>query len=415
MEITTTVTWGAKGSANDGCSRFVTVKNSEGEPLGGTELQVDSCGEASLRSGRVWRLLDGGHLAAFEFGSELRTDAASDLHMVYLGRDGGVWKLADFDVGGSHGSSPSEDGPAKAAIRVFQIGSSTVVSVSKPLGTDWLEFPPKRDALRPLSEEGVRACTKKDELEEEALAPGAATESFLRAYHDSGLISFREPSGLILFDEPLPVAWSSLAPRDLVELELPEIQRIYGDEAGVRDYCRCAQVEYTAPLPAELANHSCQLLTSDGISLLTLLALRGTVSLNLESSGAIAKRTHYGEITAKQLEESRELRGGFVVCSPTGAPINAAAGSVEITNLVHSTSERPEKHDVLPEGASGAEQAFWTIESQYAFELGGSKFAFIAWSPDKDMHELGCSFRYSIAVLGEPSELVAWNNYGCDV
>ncbi len=243
-----------------------------------------------------------------------------------------------------------------------------------------------------------------------------AGKTFLRAHHESGLIGPEEPSDLVLFEEPTMVVWSTLAPLELVELQLPDIQRIYGAQAGVREYCRCAKVEYSAPLSEDVAGMTCQLLAPGGVFPLTLIGLRGTVVLDLGDDSTIVARSHYGRVVAERSgTDGPDAAGGFVVCSRDGAVIGTAEGSVDVADLVQSTAEKEEKHEVLMADASDAEEAFWTIASQYVFELQGSKLVFIAWRPDEGMYELGCVFRYSIARLDELPEIVASNDYGCDI
>ncbi len=178
VEITTTVDkpegeWsGGECTAHPG----IVLKNSNQQALGGVDLPNNYCGGVGLWRGRMWRLADGGAVAGLEFGNVFTKNAAADLHLVYLGRDGSVQQLAVLREVSGKWSSSSGWVEAEAVVRLYAAGESTLISIGKTIKTtecpepgqcsetetqetDWFEFPAGRAALVPAPRDRTKACS----------------------------------------------------------------------------------------------------------------------------------------------------------------------------------------------------------------------------------------------------------------
>ncbi len=106
------------------------LKDATGTTVEEIALPVGHCGGVGLWSGSFWTLPGGGTLAALELGPSFIRHYTGDLYVLYLGREGGVKKLAGFEeISGLVSMQPDTWARATVGVRLFELEGDPVVAV----------------------------------------------------------------------------------------------------------------------------------------------------------------------------------------------------------------------------------------------------------------------------------------------
>ncbi len=161
-----------------GCTNHpgLRLKDGAGAVLDEIELSIGYCGGVGLWSASFWTLPGGGTLAALELGPSFIRNYTGDLYLLYLGREGGVKKLARLEEISGFGISRSDAwARATVGVRLFELEGDTVVAVeSETVRTEcndadecsdtqfrsdrWYELTADRTALAELASDRQKAC-----------------------------------------------------------------------------------------------------------------------------------------------------------------------------------------------------------------------------------------------------------------
>lgn len=213
----------------------------------------------------------------------------------------------------------------------------------------------------------------------------------------------------LLCDSPLPVAWDSLLPDSLgiPALGANSARRRALYEQRAPEY-GVTEVPFGAAITLQLQRRSYYLLDSSGVNEVRPDTLIGTARINWARAGAgdsVGAVEAFGQV---RLRVPLAAGGGFVLNSDRPFTLVATSSALSADSLL------------APGGGTylGRGSPFREIRRQYAVRETAPEtrqWIWIQWSPDTDMVEAGCQYRYTLFALTPEPELVASTDYGCDV
>lgn len=277
----------------------------------------------------------------------------------------------------------------------------------------WLGVGPTRSGdARPVRSRSLRVLRVRAVLALAfiaALGDDASAQALtaISAYHEDGSLWFVAPPGS---------EWADLSPERLRQLPIPT-----SDTAIVNRFRSqmdmFGNVESKTPVsaPADLASLHLYFVGSGGVQPFRVDSTLVVTRLTLDPRGTtIQRRTSWGEVFGSP--ERPDQGGGFVLRfderqSFEEGPAEFSADDIFLTSQIVASGPDGRYH--------GQGTAFWEIEGQYRFTVGGTPGAwlFVHWAADRENHEGGCAFRYDLLRLeaGRAVSRVASNSYRCDV
>jgi hypothetical protein len=235
-----------------------------------------------------------------------------------------------------------------------------------------------------------------------ALSDGKRDDRFFRAEPANGKIE--------IWADDL-VDWKSLAPPGYkwTSYRNPprSLQKLLRER---RNPDEVAYLDFDLPLPGNFKKGVYYLISSDGITPLTLESLHGFVRYQFRSSEELAAipTDYYGRIVAR-VGENKTPRDGFALYSEK--PLSFKFKVVQI-NVSDYPSLLEQSHEqIMRRVQEGREK--WGIAHSFGFQFNSNKelFAFVEWDLGK---EEACSFNASILDLGRLPREIIWHASWCD-